>query len=98
MLGSAQEAQMMAHLLYRQARSGLSGTLALKATGEGPGGLPLFRPVSRVTLTWDLDETGDQFDHRNFLVDGVHLTANFGDPGGGEKTWDVSLAVTEYIL
>jgi hypothetical protein len=98
-LGSAQEAQMLAEMVYRQARNPLTGRWEMVGTGENVDEeLPLIAPGSRVLVTWNLDETGSEYFQRNFSVDGCHLSASFGGPGQGGKSWDVSLSVREFLF
>jgi hypothetical protein len=96
--GSAREAQFLAEIMYRQARSALQLTVEASGTGEDPSGLPLLRPGSRVTLDWELDQTGEEFHGRNFIITGAHVNAEFGKPGEDGKKWDVSFQAQELIF
>jgi hypothetical protein len=98
-LGSAREAQYLAELMFKQAQNALRGTVELAGSGEDPlNELPLMRPGSRITVTWDVDEADAEFNQRNFLVENVSLAANFGRPDRAGRTWDVSLGVREFLF
>lgn len=97
-VSSAREAQMLAEAMYRRMRAPLEGTLELVGNGEDAGnGYPLIKPSSRVVFTWLMDEFGEYFNQKNLIVEGIHLSAEFGSPGGDDKSWDVSLQVSGYI-
>lgn len=97
MLGSSQQAQRLAEMRYKYIQGALQMLLEAKGTGEDPlNELPLLRPGSLVTLTWNLDQIGDQFDHKPFIIMATHLSADFGKPDG-QRMWDVSFQTGEFL-
>jgi hypothetical protein len=91
-LGSADEAKLMAHRIFHQRNAPEKVTL----TAVGPG--EWLRPGMRCTLTWTADLEGTKYQGRNFVISSVHYRMKLGrvtDGGVQGKDWSTTIRLKQ---
>jgi hypothetical protein len=94
-LGSATEACLMAEQIFRRRNGPLSATL----TAVGPA--EWARPGQRHLITWTMDEEGTLLQGRNFVVNRVSFSIDFGKAsatGWQSKRWETTVGLQELIF
>jgi hypothetical protein len=89
-VGSEAEAYLFAEAHYKRARVAKRVDVAMSAISD-----PWCRPLTNVTLTWDMDAAGTvvDFDTDLFLVAGIDVLVDLGHPKGYNET----VSLVEYI-
>ena len=94
-LGSVTQACLMAEQIFRRRNGPLSATL----TAVGPA--EWVRPGQRHLVTWTLDEEGTLLQGRNFVVNRVAYSIDFGlatATGWRDKRWECTIGMQELIF